>query len=557
MKSIKHKITRFFTALAVLCFPALALAGNAIYSYDAYDRLTRTLYDNGPVIDYTYDAVGNMASRTVIDTVAYLSTAGTGQGTVNDASTPAPESCGTDCYIYAAGQTVTLTASPGAGYLLVSWSEAACGNSLTCSFTINGLKHVTANFYPTNYQMYNQSAGTNGTVEASPSFFSGFTTVAYGSNMTFNVTPDDGYVTSSVLIDGASAAIADSYTFSTVNASHSIDADFTEDPVTVSPTSADFGTLECGSTSTATTFTLENTGSTARTVESVAFSGSAETEYSISSDNCTNSTLSPNATCTVDVTFSPALKWSGRTANLVFGFTDEGTTTVRAYLVGQGGETCEGDMAVLLAVLNSILLRPGEITVTAGEGGSVNKLSETTFEIVPDAGYGIMDVSVDGVSQGAISIYTFTDISNDHTLSATFIETTQGTNGNINWVSEGTFEIVPDAGYEILGVSADGVSVGIVSTYTFTDLTVPHSLSATFISITTDENGVIDIVDSYTVEITPDDGFVVEDVLVDGVSVGPVTSYTFTDTSVDHTIEASFTVDPGWLIPLLKSIIGG
>ena len=33
------------------------------------------------------------------------------------------------------------------------------------------------------------------------------------------------------------------------------------------------------------------------------------------------------------------------------------------------------------------------------------------------------------------------------------------------------------------------------------------------------------------------------DVLVDGVSVGAVTSYTFTDVTADHTIAASFAIN--------------
>ena len=43
--------------------------------------------------------------------------------------------------------------------------------------------------------------------------------------------------------------------------------------------------------------------------------------------------------------------------------------------------------------------------------------------------------------------------------------------------------------------------------------------------------------------ITPDLGYHVADVLVDGVRVGAVTSYTFTAVTADHTIEASFAID--------------
>jgi uncharacterized protein YndB with AHSA1/START domain len=44
--------------------------------------------------------------------------------------------------------------------------------------------------------------------------------------------------------------------------------------------------------------------------------------------------------------------------------------------------------------------------------------------------------------------------------------------------------------------------------------------------------------------VTPDPGFHTADVLVDGLSVGPVSSYTFTDVQADHTLAASFAPDP-------------
>ncbi len=68
------------------------------------------------------------------------------------------------------------------------------------------------------------------------------------------------------------------------------------------------------------------------------------------------------------------------------------------------------------------------------------------------------------------------------------------------------------------------------------------------ITATPGANGAIEPSGSVTVNlgstqpfvIAPTPGYHVTDVLVDGVSVGPVTSYAFTDVAADHTIEASF-----------------
>lgn len=69
-----------------------------------------------------------------------------------------------------------------------------------------------------------------------------------------------------------------------------------------------------------------------------------------------------------------------------------------------------------------------DITATAEEGGSitpvgmvqVNEGADQTFQIQADADYSIRDVIVDGVSQGNISSYTFTNVRAGHTIVAQF-----------------------------------------------------------------------------------------------------------------------------------------
>ena len=69
------------------------------------------------------------------------------------------------------------------------------------------------------------------------------------------------------------------------------------------------------------------------------------------------------------------------------------------------------------------------ITASAGPHGSispsgnvtVNQGSDKSFTIIPVIGYSIDDVLVDGSSVGAVSSYTFTNVTKDHTISATFI----------------------------------------------------------------------------------------------------------------------------------------
>jgi len=70
------------------------------------------------------------------------------------------------------------------------------------------------------------------------------------------------------------------------------------------------------------------------------------------------------------------------------------------------------------------------ITATAGEGGSISPSGDVTvtagedqaFSIEADEGYQIEDVLVDDESVGAVDAFTFEDVTDDHTIHATFTE---------------------------------------------------------------------------------------------------------------------------------------
>jgi len=120
-------------------------------------------------------------------------------------------------------------------------------------------------------------------------------------------------------------------------------------------------------------------------------------------------------------------------------------------------------------------------TVTVDSGAS------QTFAVTPSSGYQISAVTVDGVSVGAVSSYTFDNVTANHTITATFAVTTYtitasaGTGGSISptgtvTVNSGasqTFAITPNSGYQISAVTVDGVSVGAVSSYTFDNEPLP------------------------------------------------------------------------------------
>ena len=150
------------------------------------------------------------------------------------------------------------------------------------------------------------------------------------------------------------------------------------------------------------------------------------------------------------------------------------------------------------------------ITATSGIGGAISPSSVSvaqngsqTFTITPSAGFTIAGVTVDGVAVGAVSTYTFSNVTANHTIAATFsanatftISATAGAGGLISPSSavvaqngSQVFTITPSTGFQIAGVTVDGASVGNVGTYTFSNVTANHTISATFSVIPTPTGG--------------------------------------------------------------------
>ena len=62
--------------------------------------------------------------------------------------------------------------------------------------------------------------------------------------------------------------------------------------------------------------------------------------------------------------------------------------------------------------MNGSILPKGLINVSNGQSQK--------FDFVPSIGYGISEILVDGVSQGAIDSFTFNNVNSDHSINALF-----------------------------------------------------------------------------------------------------------------------------------------
>jgi hypothetical protein len=236
------------------------------------------------------------------------------------------------------------------------------------------------------------------------------------------------------------------------------------------------------------------------------------------------------------------------------------------------------------------------ITASAGTGGAISPSGAVSanyggnafFSITPNTGYNTTDVTVDGVSKGAVATYTFTNVTAAHTIAATFtqnpsstITASAGLNGSISPSGSvsvpsnrsQTFTITASPGYRIAYVAVNGASVSLAAdnTYTFTNVRMNYTLLASFvpinyaITVMQTANGAI-TPDTYsnfqaganqTYAIAPSLGYHVESLTVDGNAVNPpVTSYPFTNIQANHTITATFAPNPTYTITATASANG-
>ncbi len=147
-----------------------------------------------------------------------------------------------------------------------------------------------------------------------------------------------------------------------------------------------------------------------------------------------------------------------------------------------------------------------QITSSCNEGGTIDpngtyrvrQGNSKTYTITPNDGYVVKSVKVDGVEKGELNSYTFSNVRSAHTIVVTFAEkelaisASAGTGGSISpsgtvkveYGSDKTFTITPNEGYEIQSVTVDGENKGKVTSYTFNDVKEAHTIAATFVKKT-------------------------------------------------------------------------
>lgn len=357
------------------------------------------------------------------------------------------------------------------------------------------------------------------------------TVVGY-SNLWSTITPAPGYHVASLVVDGVEHNIISEYYFEHIMGTHTVDVVFEKDHYYITTNAYGNGTVSAGED-----FDYDPD-------YTYTFTATPDAGYRIASITRNNVAVA--------------------VADPVAGYTETLTNILSDYNYEVYFE-----------------LNTYTVTATSGAHGTVSPAgvsnyyhgTDVVYSIVADLGYFISSVTVDGVDNMPINdelttgSYTFYNINDNHTISATFApkmytvtvnagqhgEITPGT-GEFAYGATPLFHITPDAGYGIVDVTVDGASVGAVNAYTFPALTADHTIAATFaayqytINATAGNGGTITPAGNTTLAyngtqvytISANAGYHVSDVFVDGASVGAVTSYTFSNVTDNHIIYAAF-----------------
>ena len=239
-------------------------------------------------------------------------------------------------------------------------------------------------------------------------------------------------------------------------------------------------------------------------------------------------------------------------------------------------ETITADTTIELYLKRKYKIEVQQTTggVISPETQEYDEHTDAHFIITPNLHYKITALIVDGTTISPATTYDFTDITQNHTIKATFSEKNKcsviasaGAGGSISpsgtsYIYEDESEVYtikPDSGYLIDDVKVDNVSQGKIESIRLYYTSTGHTISATFVrdkvkyQIKVQSTGHGTIVasktevyegESVTITCTPDTDYFLKDLVDNGKSVGTVNPYTINNVKENHTVVATFDRTP-------------
>jgi len=500
------------------------------------------------------------------------------------------------------GSDLTINIFPDPGYEVadVQVNEISIGPVTSHTFVgIRANTHLYARFRPIVAKTIHASSGNNGHI-----FPEGDTNVFDGLAQSFVMIPDDTYQVADILIDNVSIGPMDRYTFPAVEKNYNIHVLFEHQPKITAQADPHGSIQPNGEIYVTQgwyqKFTIESDEN--YEVKDVIVNGDSIGSVSghifleIVEDLSISAKFQPMPKITATTNYHGTIIPSGtiiipRNSFQQFKMTpDPGYRFDKLLVNGIEHPIPEGQVLYTVANIEKdyslnaqFVLDQYTINASSGAFGSISPTGNVTisgkesqtFIFSPDTGYEVARVLLDGESIGRVLSYELESIVSDHVIRAEFIKIPQiiaeaGSNGHIEPqgiinVHNGDYQmflIKPDKGYKVASLMVDDqpVSTRLAETqgdnlwksYVFPSVDKDHSIRATFnrcyIELRTNGNGLIfpnkdleyDVFDNVSYSFQPNDGFVVENVIVDREPLGPRSFYNFWELTEDHIIEVNF-----------------
>lgn len=347
---------------------------------------------------------------------------------------------------YQQGQQCTVTATANEGYEFVNWTENSnvVNTNHSYSFTVTNNRVLVANFQPKSYTI---------TVDIDPvegGVVSGQGTYIYGDECTLIATPNNGYTFDGWEKNGSFVTNNPAYSFIVIGDASYV-AHFVQSvssfTITASADPSEGGSVtgggnynqgeECTLTATPNNgYTFVNwtkNGSSVSEEQSFSFAVTENASYvahfthsvsgytiSVSANPIEGGTVTGSGIYTPGITITLTAM-----ANEGYKFTNWTENGVIQWLTDQYEFVVDRDRTL---VANFEALPKFTVTAMAGANGTITPQGDVqvvqgadqTFTMTPDFGARIVKVLVDGIDIGAVEEYTFTNVNRDHTIYVSF-----------------------------------------------------------------------------------------------------------------------------------------
>ena len=490
--------------------------------------LTGTALENAINNGYTFTNVtGNHTISVEFEKLTFTITASAGaNGSISDN--------GDNIVNY--GDSKTFTFTPNAGYKVKTIKiDGTALESTELTYAINNgytFENVIENHAISvefEIQTFTVSASKVGGGTISPS---GNISVDYWSSLTFTFTVDADYHVKSLTVDNVELtgeALADAfnngYTITNISENHTIKIVFEIDSYLITASAGD------------------------------------------------NGAISPSGSVPVDAganqtfTFTPDIGY--KIGNVQVDGEDLGEIASYTFKNVKEEHTISVSFVKIVSTITATSGKNGTISLSGTQSIEYGEIVNYTF--TPNVGYKVKDVLVNDESMGAIESYTFSDVLTDQTIHVEFEKIVltinvicgehgsiapTGINGvvNVEYGDSITFTITPDEGYGIDYIKLNDIEIDIKDTIVFENVTKNQKIEVAFTNSylissnvsagngTITQSTTVGYGNSVTFTITPDEGYKIKDVKIDGVSVGAVSFYIFTNVKKVYTISVEFEI---------------